>query len=438
MRDPSAFFAYTKLLERDLARADHEKQRLIQTNKDLLRSLNGRKEAKFEQAALLHKDAELEEARRLRLEAHQLIKAASAKQAQQLSELDSKQQQLDQKETELKQQTCTAAAAVSETVDARRQLKAQAQLIQQVQSENVQLREEKTEESELSVRLTRDKPQLQEKLDELKQTDRAIDGLRQFIAQLTEEIRQLQQDKEQLQQQLDERTAELSTAESQIADAVSLAQRIVAIQQARPAVAGVDAHSPAQLATKPIVGKRKSGEALESEEKKRQRGVESGPTALPEQKNGVDDKCVICLDKPPDVLFQRCQHLVCCNVCAASLLSGAAAGAVCPQCHTRRSVPKMSPRRILVQDATSSIRSLHELDVMLFFPFTSLLMHRSSTLHLPGPCAPFAEAHCASASACALPASVLRLLFFASLQPASCPASSPSSELPLRRLACSS
>jgi hypothetical protein len=45
MRDPSAFFAYTKLLERELTRADQGKQRLIQTNADLLRSLNGHKEA---------------------------------------------------------------------------------------------------------------------------------------------------------------------------------------------------------------------------------------------------------------------------------------------------------------------------------------------------------------------------------------------------------
>jgi regulator of replication initiation timing len=227
------------------------------------------------------------------------------------------QQQLDQKETELKQQTYIAAAAVSETADPRRQMTAQAQLLQQLQSENVQLREEKTEESELSVQLTRDKLRLQEMLDELKQTDRAIDGLRQSIAQLTEEKRQLEQDKEQLQQQLDERTAELATAQSQIADAVGLAERIVAIKQARTD-AGVDVHSPAQLATKPIAGKRKSGEQLESEAK-RQRGVESGSTALPEQEDGGDDKCVICLDKQPDVLFQRCHHLVCCSVCAASL-----------------------------------------------------------------------------------------------------------------------
>lgn len=45
------------------------------------------------------------------------------------------------------------------------------------------------------------------------------------------------------------------------------------------------------------------------------------------------DKCIICLDKQPDVVFARCKHLACCSGCVASMCE-AVGGGVCPLCRT--------------------------------------------------------------------------------------------------------
>jgi hypothetical protein len=142
---------------------------------------------------------------------------------------------------------------------------------------------------------------------------------------------QLSQDKAQLQRQLNERTAELAIAQRQAAAAASQAERLIAVKQEKfDAVA--DAHGAAQQAAKATADKRKAETELKSEAKRR-RDVEGKLTALTDQMD-EKDKCIICLETQPDVLFLRCRHLVCCSGCAASIVHGGAAGATCPQCQT--------------------------------------------------------------------------------------------------------
>jgi rubrerythrin len=153
--------------------------------------------------------------------------------------------------------------------------------------------------------------------------------LRRLFAALIDQAEQLERDKGHLtqdKQQFIERTAELATAESHIADAVGWAERIVSLKQTR-AAGGAVAPSPAQLV---LAGKRKAEAELESEAKRR-RHVEGKLAELTEQMDD-NDKCIVCLDKQPDVLFLRCKHLVCCNGCAETIMRGAAAGASCPTC----------------------------------------------------------------------------------------------------------
>jgi hypothetical protein len=91
-----------------------------------------------------------------------------------------------------------------------------------------------------------------------------------------------------------------------------------------------DAHGSAQQAAKAAASKRKAESELESEAKRR-RSVEGELSALAEQMD-EKDKCAICLDKQPDVLFKRCKHLVCCGGCADTMLKEGAARATCPNC----------------------------------------------------------------------------------------------------------
>jgi hypothetical protein len=142
---------------------------------------------------------------------------------------------------------------------------------------------------------------------------------------------QLTQDNVQLQRQLNERTAELAIAQRQTAAAAGQAERLIAVKREKfDAVA--DAHGAVQQADKATAEKRKAETELESEAKRR-RDVEGKLTALTEQMD-EKDKCIICLETQPDVLFLRCRHLVCCSGCAASIVVGSAAGATCPHCQT--------------------------------------------------------------------------------------------------------
>jgi hypothetical protein len=43
------------------------------------------------------------------------------------------------------------------------------------------------------------------------------------------------------------------------------------------------------------------------------------------------DKCVVCLEKQPDVLFSRCKHLACCRGCVDAMRKSPT-GAICPLC----------------------------------------------------------------------------------------------------------
>jgi hypothetical protein len=136
----------------------------------------------------------------------------------------------------------------------------------------------------------------------------------------------------ELQRQLNERTAELAIAQGQIvAAASSQAERLITVKREKiDAVA--DAHGAAQQVSKATASKRKAEDEKESEAKRR-RTAEGKLAELTEQMD-EKDKCIVCFDAQPDVLFLRCRHLACCRVCAGSIVDGSAAGATCPQCQT--------------------------------------------------------------------------------------------------------
>jgi hypothetical protein len=292
-----ALLRYAEQLERDKAQLAGEKaklsraiERLTQEQADLQRQFKELAEqaAKLPQlqATVRQKDVDVAEARRLRKEAD----AAAAKQAEQSRRsLASVQQQLVQMEDELKQQT---AAATRDAADARRQLEAQTKVNQQLQRERAQV-------------------------------DQKMERLRQSNGQLTQDKAQLEQSKKQLQRQLDERAAELATAQSQITAASAQTEQRITVKLEKLVDAQVDKHEQA-------AGKRKAEEERESEAKRR-RTAEGKLAELSEQMD-EKDKCIVCLDKQPDVLFLRCRHLACCGVCADSLKANGAAGAKCPQC----------------------------------------------------------------------------------------------------------
>jgi hypothetical protein len=191
--------------------------------------------------------------------------------------LDSVRQQLSQKETVLKDQSSAAALEIRDAAESSRQLDVQKLANQLLQREKGQL----TQKNAL------------------------------------------------LQQQVQDLMAELANAQSKIAAANQPDDRHVAVKQEKlDAVA--DAYGAARQAAKATDGKRKAESELKSEAKRR-RHVEGKLAALVEQLD-EKDKCIICLDKQPDVLFSPCNHLVCCSVCAKSLVRGAAAGATCPKC----------------------------------------------------------------------------------------------------------
>jgi hypothetical protein len=141
---------------------------------------------------------------------------------------------------------------------------------------------------------------------------------------LADHAEQLEQDKAQLQQQLNERSAELASTRQQAADDASQAKQRIGVKEEKLFDAQTDACSASQLAVKATAGKRKAEDELESEAK-RHRGE---LVALAERTN----TCIVCFSKQPDVLFQRCGHLVCCHSCSDSIVNGPAAGALCPQC----------------------------------------------------------------------------------------------------------
>jgi rubrerythrin len=143
---------------------------------------------------------------------------------------------------------------------------------------------------------------------------------------------QMQQHNTALHRELIERTVELNTAKSQLVAAASQAEHTITVKQAM-LDALTKARSSAQQAEKAGAGKRKAESALESEAKRR-RALEGELNALAESMD-EKDKCIVCLDKQPDVLFLRCRHLVCCSVCAGSLRVRRSSGATCPQCQAQ-------------------------------------------------------------------------------------------------------
>jgi hypothetical protein len=146
---------------------------------------------------------------------------------------------------------------------------------------------------------------------------------------LIEHAEQLERNNAQLQRELNARTTELASAQRKIAAASSHFDRLITVKQEKfDAIA--DAYGAAQQAAKATTGKRKAESELESEAKRR-RALEGDLAALSEQMD-EKDKCIVCLDKQPDVLFLRCRHLVCCSGCAGSIVHRGAAGATCPQC----------------------------------------------------------------------------------------------------------
>jgi DNA repair exonuclease SbcCD ATPase subunit len=289
---------YAEQLELDRAQLAGEKtklgssiERLTQEQADLQRQLKELAEQADKvpllEAALRLRNREVEEARRRLMAADD---AAKEHAEQSRRSLENVQQLLDEKEDELKQQT---AAASHKAAEAKRQLEAQTKVNQQLESDLIQASQD-------------------------------IARVRQANGRLTQEKMQLDQDKTLLQRQIDDRLAELATAESHIAAAVGWAERIVSLKQA---AGGADAQSPGQLI---LAGKRKAESELESEAKRR-RSAEDKLDALAEQMDKTD-KCVVCADKQPDVLFQSCNHLACCNECADQLEQGAAGDPACPLC----------------------------------------------------------------------------------------------------------
>jgi hypothetical protein len=147
-----------------------------------------------------------------------------------------------------------------------------------------------------------------------------------YAKQLECDKAQLSEKNRQLRRQLDERIAELAASQKQLAAAH--AQATVKLEKLVDAQ--VDKHGAVQYASKAAAGRRKAESELESEAKRR-RAVEGELASLTEQMD-EKDKCIVCLDKQPDVLFLSCKHLVCCGGCADSLKANGAAGAKCPQC----------------------------------------------------------------------------------------------------------
>jgi chromosome segregation ATPase len=273
---------------------------LKQSNAELQRQLNEHAEhvAKFPrlQAELRWMDAELADARRMRMAAD----AAAAMQAESSRcDLETVQRRLVVESTVRREAQVAAADAHERSENTRRQLEAETKVNQQLQSEQAQWDQEMTR-------------------------------VRQSVAQFTREKRQLDQEKAQLQQQLNKHAEKLASSQEQNAAAgSSQSDRLITVKQEKiDAVA--DAHGAAQQAAKAAAGKRKAESELESEAKRR-RSVEGELASLTEQMD-EQDKCIVCFDKQPDALFLRCKHLVCCSECAETIMRGAAAGAACPTC----------------------------------------------------------------------------------------------------------